>query len=71
MNRLVSCDLRMRDREELKLRIKRWTDPAASRTIVVGGVLLWEAVRAVCPSVRDVLPVAPRAALCTVPRKTI
>jgi len=46
----------MRGREELKLRIKRRTDAAASRTIVVGRVLLREAVLAVCPRVRDVLP---------------
>ena len=37
----------MRGGEELKLRIKRGTDPAASRTNVVGGVLVLQAVRAV------------------------
>ena len=40
-------DVRMRGGEELKLRIKRGTDPAASRTNVVGGVLVLQAVRAV------------------------
>ena len=56
MNRLVSCDVRMRSRKELKLRINAEQYPAASRTIVAGGVPCVEAVRAVCSRLRDVLP---------------